>query len=377
MKKYLFAVILILSCLFLISCGSDKSDEKEIQNKQYEISTIEIFKDYDILKNDTNIELGEYKGFTLNISKKEVTDEDVEKELEYIIKNNNYYKKILDGTVKSGDKVNISFKGYIDGQTFEGGSAESVEINIGEGNFIDGFEESLINKEVGTIVTANTLFPEDYGVDHLNGKEAVFEITINYICGEKTEPSLTDEFIKEYTEYESLDSYKKYVKDYLEEFYENDFLENKDDYYWNAIEEAILNTCKVKSLKKEEVYDYYEGLVSYYLSYANSFGYAMETFCQTFFNMTEEEFKKEMAKMSIDYISFTSIIKEIAKKEFISISDEEYNDYLEDIVNEFEYNSKDELIQELQENNEEENFKEEILIKKVIDFIKKSSNIKE
>lgn len=383
MKKKIFSMLLaMVLILSLTACGNDSSvGENSTVNgdteTKYNESTEKVFSDYNILGTKTDVELGDYKGFTLEVSKTTVTEEDIQEELEYLINNDTYYKKILEGSVEDGDTVNVSFIGYVDGAAFDGGSAEYVEVTIGEGKFIEGFEDSLIGGTVGQKITATTKFPNDYGVENLNGKDAVFEITINFICGEKVKPEMTDAFVKEYTEYESLNEYKEYVKKSLEEFYEEDFEENKDNYYWSAVEEALLKTSKINTLNKTQVYEYYEGLLDYYTSYASSFGYAMETFCQTFFEMSQNDFCKELASMSIDYVSFVTLIDEIAKKESITVTDEEYNAYLDEIVKEYEYESKDVLLKEIEEANDEENIRKEILREKVVDFILKSSTIKE
>jgi trigger factor len=86
-------------------------------------------------------------------------------------------------SVAEGDTVNIDYTGYIDGVAFDGGSTDGYgdDLEIGSGDYIDGFEEQLIGHYVGETVEVEVTFPEDYGVDELNGKDAVFEVTINGI----------------------------------------------------------------------------------------------------------------------------------------------------------------------------------------------------
>ena len=137
----------------------------------------------------------EYLNMTVQVaSAQQVTDEEIDSEIAdsfyYLEDYDDLVVKKEEGTVENGDNVNIDYVGKKDGEAFEGGTAEGQDLVIGSGSFIDGFEEGLIGKEIGSTVDLNLTFPEDYGVEELNGADVVFTVTINYVS---QMPEITDE----------------------------------------------------------------------------------------------------------------------------------------------------------------------------------------
>lgn len=131
----------------------------------------------------------------------------------------NYYSNKLDsglsyqkteGTVANGDTANIDFVGYLNGEAFSGGTGSDYDLTIGSGQFIPGFEEALIGAVIGETTDINVTFPEDYGVEDLNGQPVVFSVTINYV---QSTYELNDENVRKLG-YESLAAYEKEAKDY-------------------------------------------------------------------------------------------------------------------------------------------------------------------
>jgi len=163
-----------------------------------------------------DVELGEYKGVEVEKVESEVTDEDVEKELEIAREKNARLVAVEDRPVKDGDTVNINFEGFIDGVPFEGGKAEDFNLVIGSGKFIEGFEEQLIGAGEGQEVEVNVTFPEDYGNKDLAGKPALFKVKINSIKVKEL-PALDDEFAKDVSEFDTLEEYKADLRKKLTE----------------------------------------------------------------------------------------------------------------------------------------------------------------
>ena len=137
-------------------------------------------------------------------------------------------EEVTEGTVEEGDKIHIVYTGRIDGEEFDGGSTgeDGTDITVGSANYIDGFEDGLVGEQVGSTVTLDLTFPEDYGNEELNGKDVTFEVEIQYKEVTNT-PEATDEFIKENSEdyissaystegvqLETVEEYKEWVKDY-------------------------------------------------------------------------------------------------------------------------------------------------------------------
>ena len=116
-----------------------------------------------------------------------------------------------DRAAKEGDRLTIDYKGYVDGEAFEGGTAENQTLEIGSGTFIPGFEEQLVGMNVEDEKEIQVTFPEEYHAENLKGKDATFEVKLHEIK-EKELPELDDEFIKDISEFDTIDEYKEDLK---------------------------------------------------------------------------------------------------------------------------------------------------------------------
>ena len=155
--------------------------------------------------------LGDYKGLEIEAVPDEVSDEMIENEIDKQRHLNARHINIDDRAAEDGDKVNINFEGKVDGVAFEGGSAEDQELELGSGSFIPGFEEGIVGHEIGETFDIDVSFPEDYFNEDLKGKDAVFTITLNSIAVEEL-PEVDDEFIKDISEFDTVDEYKADLK---------------------------------------------------------------------------------------------------------------------------------------------------------------------
>ena len=158
--------------------------------------------------------LKKYKGLTIEKVNAEVTDADVDAELETIRNKNARIVAKEEGAVENGDIANIDFEGFLDGVAFEGGKAEKYDLEIGSGSFIPGFEEQIVGMKVGEEKDITTTFPEEYGNKDLAGKETIFKIKLHEIK-KKELPALDDEFAKDVSEFDTLDAYKASLKEKL------------------------------------------------------------------------------------------------------------------------------------------------------------------
>ena len=159
------------------------------------------------------VTLGEYKGITAYKAPVEVTDEDVQKELENVQKRNARIV-VVDREAQDGDTVNLDYDGYKDGVRFDGGKAEGHDLVLGSGAFVPGFEEQLVGLKAGDEKDIDITFPENYH-EGLAGAAVVFKIKINEVK-ESQLPELDDEFAKDVSEFDTLDEYKASVKERLE-----------------------------------------------------------------------------------------------------------------------------------------------------------------
>ena len=163
------------------------------------------------------VEIGDYKSIKVKSEKfEEITEKDIQEELERVRENNARLVNCEENSlVENKDVVNINFAGKVEGEEFTGGTAENFELTIGSGQFIPGFEEQIIGHKIGEEFDISVKFPEDYHVKSLSGKDAVFSIKLNGIQ-KKELPELDDEFVKDISEYNTLEEYKNSLKEVLE-----------------------------------------------------------------------------------------------------------------------------------------------------------------
>lgn len=183
------------------------------------------------------IQLGEYKNLSIESKDFEVKAEDVEAELNNLQKSHAEIIVVEDGEVADGDTVIIDFKGFVNGEAFEGGEAEKYQLEIGSGTFIPGFEEQLVGMKKGEDRDIEVSFPADYHVASLAGQPAVFKIHLHEIK-RKQLPVLDDEFAKDISEFNTLDELKADVERKLQEKAENDKKAYIED---QIIEKAVSN----------------------------------------------------------------------------------------------------------------------------------------
>lgn len=162
------------------------------------------------------VEIKDYEGIEIEDPTMEVTDELIDSEVENERAMNARIINVDDRAVEEGDTVNIDFKGSLDGEYFDGGTAESQDLKVGSNTFIPGFEEQLIGHEIGEEFDINVKFPEDYHQKDLAEKDAKFEIKINSISYEEL-PELDDEFVKDISEFDTLDEFKEDLRKKKEE----------------------------------------------------------------------------------------------------------------------------------------------------------------
>ena len=166
------------------------------------------------------VELGAYMGVEVKKAEANVTDEDVENEFNKVVEKNARLISVSDRPIQSGDTAVIDFEGFIDSVPFEGGKGEDYSLVIGSGTFIPGFEDQLIGKNVADDVDVKVTFPEEYGKEELNGKEALFKVLVKEIKVKEL-PTVDDEFAKDISEFDTLEEYKKDLRNKLEESAKN------------------------------------------------------------------------------------------------------------------------------------------------------------
>lgn len=157
------------------------------------------------------VTLGEYKGVEVPKTEIQVTDEEIQAEVDKERENNSRTIDVDDRGVEKGDLIKLDFDGSVDGVPFQGGKAEDYPLTVGSGSFIPGFEDQLIGAKIGEEMEVKVTFPEDYHAEDLKGKEAVFKCTVKAIQVKEL-PEADDEFAKDVSEFDTLDEYKADIR---------------------------------------------------------------------------------------------------------------------------------------------------------------------
>jgi len=274
--------------------------------------------------------LCEYKG--IEISKKEpivVTQEEIEGEINYILYSLSTTEQIYEGTVDWGHTVNIDYIGRINGVAFNGGTGTDLNLEIGGGNFIPGFESGLVGFDIGETVFINVTFPEDYWNDEFANQEAVFEVKLNYLLS-VVQPEFTDEFIRaQYPGYTTAAQYKKYIEDQIREYKEQEQINELREQIWNYI---FYNSTLIK-YPEVEVERYNSIYVNLYTEEAAGEGRTLEDHMNIEYGVSLEEFSTDIRNYAKDLVHEDLLFYSIAKNENITISEAEYNETVDKYFN--------------------------------------------
>jgi len=324
MKKYIVGLMMIMLAGCCAGCGSNDNKESLNSSQNSEVEDKELaevlnsVEEYDVEKIVT---LGEYKNVVVNTY---VSDEEVDKEIENVVAENPLYEEVKDREVKEGDTVNIDFVGKKDGVEFDGGKGEKFDLVIGSGSFIEGFEEGLIGTKPGDVVDLNLTFPKEYqNSPELAGQDVVFTVTVNYIKGEAIETKFDDEFVKRVSngEQKTTDEYREYIKNNL----------------YTSNVSGMVDTAYMQILEASTVSEVPQGLVEVmklridasYKMMSKDQGYTdFEEFIKMFAQISLDEYNNKLDETAKTYVEQQLITEAIAKKENITITDEEYEKYL-------------------------------------------------
>jgi trigger factor len=258
----------------------------------------------------------EYKGLTATKNAIEITDEAVDAEIESVRKRNARTIDITDRAVEDGDNVIFDFDGYVDGVAFEGGKAEKHDLLIGSGNVIPGFEDQIIGKNIGENFDVVVTFPEDYHAAELAGKEAVFKCYIHEI--KKSEmPEFDDEFVKDVSEFDTVDEYKASVKANLTEKAEKDEDAKIDDQLIKAITEKLEGEIPEVMFEDEA-----ERCVRDYENRLRYQGMDLETFMK-YTGQTIETLKTQFRPQAEQNVKTRLALEYIAKAENLTATEED------------------------------------------------------
>ncbi len=307
------------------------------------------------------VTLGKYKGVKVDKADIEVTDEEVNAEIDKEREKNSRTVDITDRAVKDGDIATIDFEGFVDGVAFDGGKGEDYPLTIGSGAFIPGFEAALVGAEVGKETDVNVTFPEDYQASELAGKAAVFKCTVKKLQ-EKQLPDLDDDFVSEVSdESDTVEQYKEEIKKKISDRKAADAKNAKED----AVIDAIIEDAKmeipdamVDTQQRQMVQDYAQRLQSQ--------GISMEQYMQ-FTGMTTQTLLEQVKPQALKRIQSRLVLEAVAAAENITATEEDFEEEAK-VMGEA-YQMDVEKVKELLGENGKKQVMQDICVKKAVEFV--------
>ncbi len=312
------------------------------------------------------VTLGKYKGVKIDKVDVEVTEEEINEQIEKERENSARTITVEDRPVKDGDITTIDFEGFVDGKAFEGGKGTDYPLTIGSGSFIPGFEEQLIGASIDEEKEVNVTFPEDYHAAELAGKPAVFKCVVKGIK-EKELPELDDEFASEVSTFDTLAEYKEDVKKTL--------LAKKEDAAKSAKEEAVIEAV-IEDAKMEipdaMVETEQRQMIDEFAQRIQMQGLSMEQYMQ--FTGTNPQMLLEQSKpQALKRIQSRLVLEAVAAAENLSANEEEFEEEVKKMSE--KYQMEPDKIKETLGEHGKKQLMADIAVNKAVDFL--TANAKE
>lgn len=313
-------------------------DENKLNPVDYpEIDIVQVGNDKDFIYSakvtlKPEVELGAYKGVEVKKNVYPVTDEDVENEIKGMQLKNARVEVKEKGPVEKGDTAVIDFKGFIEETAFEGGEGKDFPLEIGSGSFIGDFETQLIGLNKGDEKDVVVTFPENYGKEDLNGKEALFKVAVKEIKVKEL-PAIDDEFAKEVSEFDTIAELKEDIK--TKKVKENEDKANREyeDSALNIVTDNAKFEVPIVMVKKE-----IDFMIKNFESRLKYQGMDLESYYE-YTNSSEEKVREMMKDSAERKVRTDLVLEKIAETEKVEASEEELSEKAKEIAK--YYDTKD------------------------------------
>ena len=307
------------------------------------------------------VEITDYIGIPVTKTVREASDEDADNEISDTQKRNSRQVEVTDRAAQDGDIVVIDFDGYVDDKPFEGGKAEKYNLTLGSGQFIPGFEEQIVGKNIGDEFDVNVTFPAEYHAAELAGKPAVFKIKLHEIKFNEL-PALDDEFAKDVSEFDTFAEYKADVKAKIQDRY------NKQAD--GEVEEQLINAL-IEKLKAEIPEPMYvaetENFVRDFDGRLRMQGLDLKTYFK-YTGLDLDALRKQMRPQAERQVKTRLALEKIVELEGIKPTDEEIAAEYDRIAK--AYNMELDKVKEMVD---EAAIAEDVAVKKAVDLVKEKA----
>ena len=341
----------------------ENCEEEITSNPEIDVRQIEKGKDFILpatVAVKPGIKIGDYKGVEIEKIDTTVTDEDVMAEILKDQKENGRKIDVTDRAAQMDDEVTINFEGFVDDVAFEGGKGENYKLTLGSHSFIDTFEDQIVGKNIGDKFDVNVTFPEEYHVEDLKGKPAVFKVELLAISALEL-PELDDEFASDVSSFETFAEYKEDKKKTLEVKKEEQAKREKQ----SKVVEKIAEAAEVEI--PEAMIKYNQERIMNEMSQRMMYqGLQMEQYLQLM-GTTKEEFLERVKPDAIARIKTSLVLEAVAAAENIVASDEDVDAEIQDMA--AQYQMKPEELKDMIGAPEMENIKKDIASRKALEFL--------
>ena len=307
------------------------------------------------------VKLGDYKGLKYTKMDEEPTDEEIDAELKKEQEKNARIVTVTDRPVQNGDIATIDFKGFMDGEAFEGGEGKDFDLEIGSHSFIDTFEDQLVGKNVGDDVEVNVTFPENYGQASLAGKPAKFEVEIKDIKVKEL-PELNDEFVQDTTEFENLNEYKNEIAGKL--------IVAKKQQAKNKMEEdlvtALVEGCEM-DVPQVMIDNDIDMKIEDFSRNIQSQGLSLDVYLQ-YMGQTVESMREAYRPMSEKQVKARLALEAVANAENFAVEEADLDAEIEKIAK--AYGMEKDVLKSALRPEDTENITKDIKVQKAVQFIK-------
>ena len=336
--------------------------QPEIEVTQMEKGTDFIFTATVAIKPE--VTLGDYKGIEVEKKEAEVSEEEITAEIDKAREANSRLITIEDRATEDGDTVIIDFDGYVDGKQFEGGYAEDYTLVLGSHSFIDNFEDQLVGKNLGEDVEVNVTFPEEYHVDELKGKTALFKVKIKEIQ-KKELPELDDDFAQDVSDFDTLDEYKADVEKKILENKENQIKREQED----QIIEKIIENAQME-IPQQMIAAQTRQMTQEFAQRLQSQGLSLEQYMQ-FTGLTPQKMMEDLEPQALKRIQSRLVLEAVVAAENIEASDEEIDKELENMAS--MYQMEIDKLKELIGDDEKKQIGMDLAVQKAVEFVVKEA----
>lgn len=359
-KKQHFISMLITCVIIVAIIGVVVAIVWKTQSGKDDNKTVTEVK-YDPFKYVT---LGDYKGKVAYRIKPEVTDEDLQKSIDSLLKKGVEYKEVTERGIQNNDQITIDFKGKIDGKEFDGGTSEDYKYICGQGSMISGFDEGLIGAKKGEKRTLNLKFPDDYQTKSVAGKAVVFEVTVKKIEEVSVQPKWDDAFAKKSSDgkYETTAAYEVKLKEDLLASAKK----NSESTLKSQLWKAVTDSTKVKGYPTA-LYKQLDNQIGTQLtSSASQWGLERDAYVKMLYGTTYKEYL-------IEYVNSEMISKALTQKLKLEVKDSEYETLAKDILDDFSMTS----VKKLEETYGKDEVKAYLVNLKLFDYLTSKADIKD